>query len=145
MKAPFRSIPGPRWAAFASIAAGHCAQALSQASAPAPGVPDTARACTALTRQTGATLGEPSARILTAKLNPRSESRVDPNAPPWIGPLPPMPEHCEVIGVMRERVGADGQHYAVRYHLRLPVDWNGRFLFQGGGGTNGELGSATGS
>jgi len=62
-----------------------------------------------------------------------------------MGPLPAMPEHCEVIGVMRERTGADGQHYAVKYHLRLPVDWNGRFLFQGGGGTNGNLGAANGS
>ena len=142
MKATFRGL---RWAVFVAIAAGHCAQALSQASAPAPGASDAARACAALTQQTGATLGEPSARILTAKLNPPTASRVDPAAPPWMGPLPPMPEHCEVIGVMRERVGSDGQHYAVRYHLRLPVAWNGRFLFQGGGGTNGELGSATGS
>ena len=55
-----------------------------------------------------------------------------------------MPEHCEVIGVMRDRVGSDGQHYAVKYHIRLPSDWNGRLLFQGGGGTNGMLGNATG-
>jgi hypothetical protein len=101
--------------------------------------------CAALKEQTGAALGEPSARILTAALNPRSEPKVDPTAPPWMGPLPAMPEHCEVIGVMRERTGADGQHYVVKYHLRLPLDWNGRFLFQGGGGTNGILGAANGS
>src|ERR1700735_309940 len=52
---------------------------------------------------------------------------------------PPHPvPHCE-------RTGADGQHYVVKYHLRLPVAWNGRFLFQGGGGTNGELGFANGA
>src|SRR3984957_19201129 len=52
---------------------------------------------------------------------------------------PPHPvPHCE-------RTGADGQHYVVKYHLRLPVAWNGRFLFQGGGGTNGILGAANGS
>jgi pimeloyl-ACP methyl ester carboxylesterase len=100
--------------------------------------------CRALSQLAGAALGEPTARILTAKLNPRSEPRVDPAAPPWLGPIPAMPEHCEVIGVMRERTGANGQHYAVKFHLRLPVAWNGRFLFQGGGGTNGELGLATG-
>jgi feruloyl esterase len=101
--------------------------------------------CAALKEQTGTALGEPSARILSSVLNARSEPRVDPAAPPWMGPLPAMPEHCEVIGVMRERAGADGQHYVVRYHLRLPLDWNGRFLFQGGGGTNGNLGAANGS
>jgi pimeloyl-ACP methyl ester carboxylesterase len=101
--------------------------------------------CAALKEQTGAALGEPSARIVTAVLNPRSEPKVDPAAPPWMGPVPAMPEHCEVIGVMRERTGADGQHYVVKYHLRLPLDWNGRFLFQGGGGTNGILGLANGS
>ena len=106
---------------------------------------ETVRRCADLTEQTAAMLGEPTARILTAKLNPPSEARVDPAAPPWMGPVPPMPEHCEVIGIMRERTGADGQHYAVKFHLRLPTDWNGRFLFQGGGGTNGALGVANGA
>jgi hypothetical protein len=106
---------------------------------------DAAQRCAALAQQTAATLGEPSAHILMAKLNPRSEQQVDPAAPPWMGPIPAMPEHCEVIGVMRERTGTDGQHYAVKYHLRLPTDWNGRFLFQGGGGTNGMLGAANGA
>jgi pimeloyl-ACP methyl ester carboxylesterase len=101
--------------------------------------------CAALKEQTAATLGEPSARIVSTVLNARSAPRADPTAPAWMGPLPAMPEHCEVIGVMRERTGKDGQHYAVKYHLRLPVDWNGRFLFQGGGGTNGSLGPANGS
>ncbi|WP_253718048.1 tannase/feruloyl esterase family alpha/beta hydrolase [Sphingomonas sp. AP4-R1] len=32
----------------------------------------------------------------------------------------------------------------MHFHLRLPDHWNGRFLFQGGGGTNGEIGSALG-
>jgi feruloyl esterase len=55
-----------------------------------------------------------------------------------------LSEHCGVSGVLRERTGADGQKYAVRFHMRLPVAWNGRFQFQGGGGTNGEIGDATG-
>jgi feruloyl esterase len=46
---------------------------------------------------------------------------------------------------MRERTGSDGQKYAVKFHVRMPTDWNGRFLFQGGGGTNGSLGTATGT
>lgn len=55
-----------------------------------------------------------------------------------------LPQHCEVFGIMHERVGVDGQHYAIRFHLRLPTQWNGRFFFQGGGGTNGVVGDALG-
>jgi feruloyl esterase len=40
--------------------------------------------------------------------------------------------------------GANGQTYAIKFHLRLPTAWNGRFVFQGGGGTDGNLGDATG-
>lgn len=54
------------------------------------------------------------------------------------------PAHCEVVGRMQDRDGQQGQHYAIRFHLRMPLPWNGRFLFQGGGGSNGELGDALG-
>lgn len=54
------------------------------------------------------------------------------------------PQHCEVIGSFDRHVGVDGQTYAIRFHLRLPAAWNGRFFFQGGGGSNGVLGSALG-
>ena len=56
----------------------------------------------------------------------------------------PVPEHCEITAVAQERAGAGGQHYAIRFHLRLPLEWNGRFFFQGGGGSNGNLGDALG-
>ncbi|PZT92278.1 MAG: hypothetical protein DI625_13090 [Sphingomonas sp.] len=56
----------------------------------------------------------------------------------------PLPAHCEVTGVLRERTGQDGQKYAIRFRMRLPDQWNRRFLFQGGGGTNGDIGSAVG-
>jgi feruloyl esterase len=55
------------------------------------------------------------------------------------------PEHCEIIAVLQERVGEGGQHYAIRFHLRLPTPWNGRLYFQGGGGSNGVLGDALGT
>jgi Tannase and feruloyl esterase len=45
---------------------------------------------------------------------------------------------------MQERVGADGQHYAIRFRMRLPANWNGRFFFEGGGGTEGEIGPTIG-
>jgi Tannase and feruloyl esterase len=61
-----------------------------------------------------------------------------------MGPPVTLPAHCELTGVMQERAGVDGQRYAIGFHLRLPMDWNGRFFFEGGGGTEGDLGSAIG-
>ena len=56
-----------------------------------------------------------------------------------------LPAHCELTGDMQGRMGVDGQHYSIRFHLRLPLRWNGKFLFEGGGGTEGDLGSAVGA
>ena len=55
-----------------------------------------------------------------------------------------LPAHCEIIGAAQERDGLNGQHYAIRFHLRLPDAWTARFLFEGGGGLDGEIGNATG-
>lgn len=56
-----------------------------------------------------------------------------------------MPEHCLVQGIIAGRQGADGQAYGVRFELRMPAQWNGRFLFQGGGGMDGVLNQAVGA
>src|SRR5438045_2766154 len=48
------------------------------------------------------------------------------------GNAPALPEHCEVQGKMNERTGANGQRYAIKFHLRLPSAWNGKFFFEGG-------------
>jgi feruloyl esterase len=50
-----------------------------------------------------------------------------------------------LIGALQQRVGDGGQHYAIRFHVRLPAEWNGRLLFQGGAGSNGVLGDALGA
>jgi hypothetical protein len=55
-----------------------------------------------------------------------------------------LPAHCEVTGILRERTGVADQKYAIRFRMRLPEGWNQRFFFQGGGGTNGEIGNAIG-
>lgn len=106
---------------------------------------DPSARCAGLTKNAGAVLGEPTARLLSAKLNAPSAATIDPAAPPFANRVPAMPEHCEVMGVLRERVGSDGQRYAVKFRVRLPTTWNGKFLFQGGGGTNGSIGSAIGT
>jgi hypothetical protein len=61
------------------------------------------------------------------------------------GALPALPPHCELRGKMNERTGANGQHYAINFHMRLPTEWNGKFFFEGGGGANGNLGEALGN
>jgi Tannase and feruloyl esterase len=80
--------------------------------------------------------------ITTASLNPAAGLRPAANA--GGAPTPALPEHCEVFGTLNERTGIDGQRYAIKFHLRLPTTWNGRFYFQGGGGFNGVVGSALG-
>src|SRR5690242_12852922 len=90
--------------------------------------------CPGLTALTG--LPNATTMINSATLNaPRAAQ----------GNTPALPEHCEVQGRMNDRTGVNGQHYAIRFHLRLPSDWNGRFFFEGGGGSNGNLGNALGN
>ena len=56
-----------------------------------------------------------------------------------------LPAHCEVIGRINQRVGADNLPFSIGFHLRMPDDWNGRFYFQGGGGTDGALPDSLGN
>ena len=53
-------------------------------------------------------------------------------------------EHCVVRGEIEPRTGADGRHYGTQFELRLPARWNHKFLFQGGGGTDGFVADALG-
>ena len=48
-----------------------------------------------------------------------------------------QPAHCVVRGSAAPHTGVDGKRYETRFELRLPTGWNGRFLYQGGGGNDG--------
>lgn len=48
-----------------------------------------------------------------------------------------IPANCRAEGVIDRRTGVDGKSYAIGFAIALPDRWNGRFLFQGGGGFNG--------
>ena len=50
-----------------------------------------------------------------------------------------IPSYCRVDGVIDPRTGVDGKPYAIGFEIALPDHWNGRFLFQGGGGLNGTV------
>ena len=66
------------------------------------------------------------------------------STPPRGGPGAPteamtLPAFCRLDGVLDRRTGADGKPYGIGFALALPGEWNGRFLFQGGGGLNGSV------
>ena len=50
-----------------------------------------------------------------------------------------LPAACVVRGTVDPRVGADGKAYALKFELRLPAGWNGRFLHQVNGGNDGAV------
>src|SRR6476620_4292123 len=80
--------------------------------------------CPGLTSLTG--LPNPTTVVSSSMLNaPRAAQ----------GNAPALPEHCEIQGRMNERTGVNAQRCAIRFHLRLPTDWNGRYFFEGGGGS----------
>lgn len=83
-------------------------------------------------------------RIVDATWREAALMAAPPGPPAMAMPPVSLPAHCDLTGIMEERQGVDGQNYAIRFHLRLPGEWNGRFFMQGGGGTNGELGDAVG-
>ena len=57
-----------------------------------------------------------------------------------------VPAHCLVTGAMFARTSpVDGNAYAIRFEMRLPLAWNGRFFHQGNGGIDGAVVPATGS
>jgi len=64
--------------------------------------------------------------------------------PPGASTGPLLVAHCKVSGRMDERMGQDGKPYHIGFELRLPTAWNGRFLYQGGGGNDGVVRPAVG-
>jgi len=59
------------------------------------------------------------------------------------GAAPPapskLPAYCRLDAMIDRRAGVKGVSYGIGFALALPEDWNGRFLFQGGGGLNGSV------
>ncbi|WP_443747162.1 tannase/feruloyl esterase family alpha/beta hydrolase [Asticcacaulis solisilvae] len=111
-------------AGYAASGALLCLFSASLAHAATPGQ----TACEALAHAAIAFPG-PSTRIASADYHPATDA---------------LPAHCEIVGVAQERDGLNGQHYAIRFHLRLPDAWAARFVFEGGGGLDGDVGNATG-
>ena len=49
----------------------------------------------------------------------------------------PLPAYCRIEGDINRRTGVDGEEFAITFVLAMPDKWNGDFLMQGGGGSNG--------
>jgi feruloyl esterase len=126
-------------AAMAVIVAGAAGGARAQGASSPVGP---ARQCASMQ---GLSLPGMSLRITKAEAVPEA-------APGTVRPSqfgPPIavatPAYCRLDGVMDERSGVDGKPYAIGFALALPQAWNGRFLFQGGGGLNGTVNPPYGS
>jgi feruloyl esterase len=52
---------------------------------------------------------------------------------------------CLVSGVMSQYLGADGKFYSIKFELRLPNYWQGRFAYQFNDGHDGEVKPALGA
>jgi hypothetical protein len=82
----------------------------------------------------------PGAALSEVKTEWRAAGSPPPQEPPWVPPLAaPLPAYCRLDATLDRRTGADGKSYGIGFALALPANWNGRFLFQGGGGLNGTV------
>jgi feruloyl esterase len=134
-KAMRRKI-GTTQATIASLVAGACivlstpADVLGQVITPAI-------KCEALAGQSlpGSTLVIEKAEAVPEA--PAGTVQVRPPDPATVGVA--LPANCRAQGVIDRRVGGDGKSYAIGFAIALPDRWNGRFLFQGGGGLNGSI------
>ncbi|WP_157600038.1 tannase/feruloyl esterase family alpha/beta hydrolase [Saccharospirillum impatiens] len=53
-------------------------------------------------------------------------------------------EHCHITGATHAHTGVDGNDYAINFELRLPSQWNQRFVHQFNGGNDGSVVPAVG-
>lgn len=91
-----------------------------------------------------AALGQLALPGLSLQAEPVTAGQSVGAGPPGSPPTPSLVAHCSLRGRMAERMGQDGKPYHTGFELRLPEAWNGRFLYQGGGGNDGVVRPALG-
>ena len=119
-----------------------CLTVLAMASARADTVPADAAVTPALTCADLTGLKIPGSNMVITKATEVPEA--PPNTVQFAPPSPAtvavaIPAYCRADGVLDRRVGADNRNYAIGFEVALPDHWNGRFLYQGGGGLNGSI------
>jgi len=90
---------------------------------------ETANSCANLTA-----FKAPGVEITKAELVPYGTTVPNLYSP---GHSAPIPAHCRVEGVINRRTGVGGEEFGINFALAMPEKWNGDFLMQGGGGSNG--------
>ncbi len=85
----------------------------------------------------------PHLRVDEAQLVPEGPAQAPRAGPPMSSIM--LPEHCLFRAVISPRTSKAGQQLGVGFELRLPTAWNGRFVFEGGGGLDGVLNPALGA
>lgn len=130
-----------------AIAASCVAAGLAASISGLPGSEARARQSGAADRcATLADLALPGVEIDSARLIPGVAPGTMPFNPSRQATIPiAMPDYCRVEGTIDRRKGADGIEYGIGFALALPGNWQGRLLFQGGGGFNGSVREPYGS
>ena len=90
-----------------------------------------------------AQLATPGVAITKAEVVPAGLAPAPPGAPGGSGFN--LPAYCRVEGIIDQRMGVNGKPYGSGFALALPDKWNGGFLFQGGGGLNGNVAQPVGA
>lgn len=75
--------------------------------------------------------------IQKATLVPAGPLPASPGGAPT--PAGSLPAYCRVDGIIEAHKGRDGKEYGIRFAVAMPEQWNGRLLYQGGGGLNGSV------
>jgi feruloyl esterase len=85
------------------------------------------------------TLQVPGVALTVTKAEWHAAGPAPAEPPPARALTTPLPAFCRLDATIDRRVGAGGKRYGIGFALALPDTWNGRFLFQGGGGLNGRV------
>ena len=96
-------------------------------------MPTTPKSCAALMTLPGAGFPVPNTVITSAVDTPATST---------------LPERCIVTGTVNQHISpVDNCKYVIGFQVQLPLaaNWNGRFMAQGGGGTEGSTPNATGT
>lgn len=93
--------------------------------------PGASERCASLTRLARADLVFQSAELVEAGPAPNASDTI-------------LPAHCLVKATIDPRTGVGGREFGIGFELRLPLDWSGRFMFQGGAGLDGIVSPAIG-
>lgn len=126
---------------LALVCLGLASTATAQAQSAAPSIAP-AQACADLTK-----LQIPGSGMTITKAQEVPAAAPDTIRPSQFGDTikVAVPAYCRADGVIDPRTGFDGKHYGIEFAIALPNPWNGRFLFQGGGGLNGNVGAPFGT